>query len=111
MCENESNDQVVEDDYDFDEFCCDLWEFAGKWVDDKMTSLARRAAGLYEDETARRIVRLHADAKRAYEGARRTRFDLLARRGDDAACCEEYVGMLGDKAHQWAEAMYELFLA
>lgn len=111
MCENEGNDQVTEDDYDFDEFCCDLWQFAGKWVDDKMTSLARRAAELYGDETVCRIVRLHAEAEQAHKAARRMRFELLARGGDDAGCDEEYVGMLGDKAHQWSEVMYELFLA
>lgn len=113
MCENKTNDQAAEgeDDYEFDDFICDLWEFAGKWVDDKMAALAGRAAELYEDETAVRIVQLHADAQRAYKAARHSRFYLLARCGKNDPDEEEYVGMLADKAHQWSEVMYELFLA
>lgn len=95
-------------DYTKDQFMNDLFECANVWTESIMLKLAERSKELWENETARKLVRKCASARRLYKNARMQMFsDAVANR-------EEYklegIELRKEKSRMYTEMFYDLLV-
>lgn len=95
-------------DYTKDQFMNDLFECANVWTESIMLKLAKRSEELWENETARKLVRKCASARRLYKDARTQMFaDAVANREEYPL---EVIELRKEKSSMYTEMFYDLLV-
>lgn len=96
-------------DYTKDQFMNDLFECASGWTERIMVALAKRSEELWEDETARKLVRKCASARRSYMDARERMFADAVKNGEMYSL--EYTEVRKEKSHAYTELFYDMLVS